>query len=69
MLAAEHYVAIIQPLHYINWTRSRYIVIRLLIAWLLPVVLIAISNINSTIPTEVIKVDVTDTFHIPFVLM
>ena len=45
ILAAEHYVAIIQPLHYINWTRRRYIVIRLLIVWLCPIVLVIIGRV------------------------
>ena len=34
-LAAEHYVAIIKPLHYVNWVRCRYIVCRLCAIWII----------------------------------
>ena len=36
-LLLEMFVAIVKPLHYINWTRRRYIASRLATIWILPV--------------------------------
>ena len=40
MLASEHFVAIIKPLHYQNWCRHRYIIARLLLIWITPFLLV-----------------------------
>ena len=39
-LLMEMFVAIVKPLHYINWSRRRYIVCRLITIWIVPGVVV-----------------------------
>ena len=76
LLVMEHYVAIIRPLHYVRWTRRRYIICRLVMGWIVPIVLVVISRCLPDKPitlrtkyfveTELIKTK--DIFRIPFIL-
>ena len=84
-LAAEHYVAIIKPLHYVNWVRCRYIVCRLCAVWIIPVLLVCLGySMPETKVTVMEKwtdgkrnmtgfyeldIDMKDAFRIPFILV
>ena len=76
LLVMEHYVAIIRPLHYSTWTRCRYIICRLAMGWIVPVIFVVISRclpekqITLTAPyyTEHVEMETKDIFRLPFIL-
>ena len=80
-LASEHYVAIIKPLHYVNWVRCRYIVCRLCAIWIIPVLLCFFGYlvphkyimIENRYPNFTLRypyeVNWRNTFRVPFVLL
>ena len=76
LLVMEQYVAIIRPLHYSTWTRCRYIICRLAMGWIVPVIFVVISRclpekqitLTASYYIEHVGMETKDIFRLPFIL-